>query len=437
LTFSKKGEQDVDGIGGQVLSGTAYLNKVVETGGCDLHLHTRFSDGADTVPALVQNVMANRLRCFAVTDHDSIEAIPEVISLLGMLKSLGFSCPAFIPGIELSVDYEKEIHVLGYFPFGGYEQMGDFIDIQRVSRQQRNVEMCDCLTRMGMPVTVDELNAEGDNTVGRLHAAKILVRKGYVDSVSDAFDNLFGYGRPCYIRRDKPGIQEAFSVIRNAGGVPVLAHPYLYKWTGGARVVSPKLMDSLRILKASGLAGVEAFHGESTKEQKEETYAAALALGLIPTAGSDYHGINKPGLAMYNDKTSFITETAHMEAAAVIEIDGRIAMISETDDDFDRIYKLPCIPTVSGSDMEGDLTKFVEDRISPDLRLAGHYATTFCSSTGRREILATYRFTAERPISHMDGQFCLLTFQELSLLKVPPTHAQILSMLRELSLFDR
>ncbi|MHB8962936.1 MAG: PHP domain-containing protein [Saccharofermentanales bacterium] len=412
----------------------AYIYNAVKAGGCDLHLHTRFSDGADTVPVLVQSVMANRLNCFSVTDHDSIDAIPEVISLLGMLKSLGFACPEFIPGIELSVDYEKEIHVLGYFPFGGYEKMEDFINHQMASRQQRNRELCGCLTRMGMPVTIEELNAEGDNTVGRLHAAKILMRKGYVDSVSDAFDNLFGYGKPCYIRRDKPGVQEAFSCIRNAGGVPVLAHPYLYKWTGGTHVVSPKLMDSLRILKDNGLAGVEAFHGESTKEQREETYAAALACGLIPTAGSDYHGSNKPGLAMYGGGSSFLTAIPHMEAAAIIEMDGKIALAAETIEEFVRIYKLPCISVLPGSDLEGLLTKFVKDRISPDLSFAGHYATAFSSSENRREILTAYRFVGEVP---PDGALRFLSFQELSASRLPATHAEIISALREISLFER
>lgn len=446
LASTTQKEQDFTNIEDKVRSGTSYIYNAVKAGGCDLHLHTRFSDGADTVPVLVQNVMAGRLKCFAVTDHDSIDAIPEVISLLGMLRSLGFVCPEFIPGIEISVDYEKEIHILGYFPFGGYEQMGDFIKIQRKSRQQRNIEMCDCLIRMGMPVTVDELNAEGDNTVGRLHAAKILVRKGYVGSVSEAFDNIFGYGMPCYIQRDKPGIQEAISSIRSAGGVAVLAHPYLYKWTGGSGAVSPMLMKSLQILKDNGLSGVEAFHGESTRAQKEETFAAAVTLGLIPTAGSDYHGLNKLGLAMYTENNSFLTAETSMEAAAIIEMNDKILVVSENGADFTQIYKLPGISIPPDADRSGCLQRFIAGRIGADLKIACYYTTAFSSSESKREILEAYRFIKEGPItsmteedipSKMDGKLRFLSFQELALSRMPATHAAVISMLREISLFDQ
>ncbi|MHB1454111.1 MAG: PHP domain-containing protein [Saccharofermentanales bacterium] len=445
LTFTTQKGQDSAGMEDKVRSGIDYIYKAVKTGGCDLHLHTRFSDGADTVPALVQNVMAGRLKCFAVTDHDSIDAIPEVISLLGMLRSLGFVCPEFIPGIEISVDFEKEIHVLGYFPFGGYERMGDFIKIQRKSRLQRNIEMCGCLSAMGMPVTVEELNAEGDNAVGRLHAAKILVRKGYVGSVSEAFDNIFGYGMPCYIKRDKPGIQEAVSSIRDAGGVAVLAHPYLYKWTGGSGVVSPLLMKSLQVLKDNGLSGVEAFHGESTRDQKEETFAAAVTLGLIPTAGSDYHGINKPGLSMYTEKNSFLAGETKVEAAAVIESDNRILVVSETGDDFVQICRLPGLPVPPGVEIADSLERFAASRICSGLKPAGYYTTAFSSNDNGRNILVAYRFNLEGPaamaeiglMTPPDGNLHFATFQELALSRMPAEHAAVITMLREISLFDQ
>ncbi len=431
--------------GDKALSGARHILETVRRGSCDLHLHTRFSDGADSVPALVQNVLAAGLNCFSVTDHDSVDAIPEVISLLDMLRSLGFVCPEFIPGIELSVDYGTEIHILGYFPYGGYEKMAGFIEAQKASRRKRNLELCECLTAMGMPVSIEELNAEGGSNVGRLHAAKILMRKGYVGSVGEAFDNLFGDGRPCHVSRSRPGIEEALLCIREAGGVPVLAHPYLYQWTGSPAIVSGKLLRSLRELKDCGLMGVEAFHGESDRAQQDETLAAAVTLGLIVTAGSDWHGANKPGLMMYGGGSAFLWEMTDIGAAAVIEADGRILAVcgSGGGDAFE--CALPCVQADGDdTDLPGQIAAFAAQSISPDLVPDGHYATAYTHGEDGRHILAAWRFTApggRRPAlkgcgPESGGTWRFLSFQELAARRMPAAHAAIVSSLREIPLFS-
>lgn len=398
------------------------IRRYVETGGCDLHLHTHFSDGADSVVSLVQKVMANRLKCFAVTDHDSIDAVPEIFSLLDRLGELGFDRPAFIPGIEISAEYDfagqsTEIHILGYFPSGGYEEMSSFVQEQRKKRDERNSEMCRRLTEMGMPVTMEEMKAEGRRSVGRLHAANILMRKGYLSSVKEGFDTLFGYGKPCYVRRDKPGAKEAVRNIKDAGGMAVIAHPYLYKWTGSEPGrVSCILAKAIDDLKHMGIEGVEAFHGEASQEQREETYAVSLALGLLPTAGSDYHGENKSGVRMYDGETHFIEDDTCSESALLLEKEDRYLVCSDIKtDSIERQIHFP---------LAGSHGEILEKK--PQLIVYGRV-------DGARRILSLYKASVPDKLKQ---EHIYLSLQELGHANMPLLHSKAASILREITLFS-
>lgn len=307
----------------KTLFGAVLIANAVAGGCCDLHIHTHASDGSESAASIVQRVIENNLRCFSVTDHDSIEGVIDVLRVLKKLKGIGMTCPCFIPGIELSIEEGREIHILGYFPFGGYEKISEFILAQQQSRHNRNIKMCELLTKEGMPVSIEELKAQGTTVVGKLHAAHILMRKGYVGSVKEAFDNWIGYNKPCYAKRIKPTAKDAIKAITDAGGVSVLAHPYLYGWTSGTSSISDVLLSKLQALKNVGLLGVEAFHGEATAAQSLETLGSAVTLGLIPTVGSDYHGLNKPGLRMYSYGNVFSYENEEIVVAAILEVDGK------------------------------------------------------------------------------------------------------------------
>jgi len=393
--------EELDHLSAQekTILGASWIEEAVRKGGCDLHLHTQASDGADSAALVVQRVIENRLLCFSVTDHDSIEGVKDVIRILYKLKTIGMTCPAFIPGIELSVQEECEIHILGYFPFGGFKKMESFLLTQRERRDDRNIELCRLLTKNRMPITIEELRAEGGPVVGRLHAANVLARKGYISSVKEAFSDWIGYGKPCYAPRVKPSAKEAIECILSAGGIPVVAHPYLYEWTSGSKQVSSILLQRLSKLKADGLLGVEAFHGEASPAQQIEIEAAAKTLELICTAGSDYHGDNKPGLSMYSGTKSFFRENDTILLAAILETDGLIFAAKKTDGLNSGKWYLPSGRKPSDKTGEIFLRDIMKERWGIDVAVMEHYATTVYDAPRQRVTLIAYRCGFDRELA--------------------------------------
>lgn len=299
------------------------ISDLAAAGDCDLHLHTNKSDGSYTVRQLIAKVRRNGLKTFAITDHDTTAALNPAEK---HMKTLPTPAPRFIPGIEISVDYDQEVHLLGYFPYGRHEDLNQLIRSQQYSREQRNIDMIRRLQNMGYSIDMEKFLAAGDGTVGRLQAAKILTAAGYTPDIQTAFQKLLNPGKPAYIERERPRIDRAIWQIRQAGGVAVLAHPHLYGWCEGQAFVSRTLLDKLAALRQAGLQGVEAFHGEATPEEQIEIAAAGRALNLILTAGSDDHGDNKQHTSMYKAGTPLLPANEALVAAALIrgpERDGQ------------------------------------------------------------------------------------------------------------------
>lgn len=294
------------------------LTRIVAAGDCDLHLHTSNSDGSLTTGALIKKVLQHRLKAFSITDHDTTAAIGQAQEYLASLPST-VDKPMFIPGIEISVDYNSEVHLLGYFPYGGHEHLYDLIDSQQSSREKRNEDMLKQLQELGYDIDRDRFRSMGDGTVGRLQAAQLLTESGYTANIQAAFSELLNPGKPAYIERKRPEITAAIRKIRLAGGVAVLAHPHLYGWCSSDGFVRDKLMDNLTDLHKSGLQGVEAFHGEASPTCQREVAAAGRILGLIRTAGSDDHGSNKETAEMYHAGTTWLPKKEVLVAAALIQ----------------------------------------------------------------------------------------------------------------------
>lgn len=301
-----------------VQSSSDILSSLVKTGDCDLHLHTNQSDGADSPEELVDRVLAEGLKSFAITDHDNLAALDRAAEHLSQrLKQTG-STLLFVPGVELSVDDQGELHILGYFPRGGHNQIEEFLQQQRESRRKRNLKMILKIQKLGYPISLADFKASGEGTIGRLQAAILLRDRGHFANISSAFSELLGEGRPAYIERDRPSAAEAIERIRRADGVAVLAHPALYGWCSGKSIVSQTLLTRLERLKADGLQGVEAFHGEATPLEQQEISAAALALGLIRTGGSDDHGRNKDHARMVCQGTRWLDDKEILVVAGLI-----------------------------------------------------------------------------------------------------------------------
>ncbi len=244
----------------------------------DLHLHTTASDGEWSPDALLQHAAQEGFTLLAITDHDSvggIRAAQETGRRLGV---------TVIPGVELSCGAEKEIHILGY----GFDPkdagLRDFCDERYAQRETRAAEMVRRLCEGGMRISYDRVRELARGVVARPHVARALVEAGYANSVADAFERLIGNGRPYYVARPEVKVAEAVRVLKNAGGIAVLAHPMELKMGETA------LISLVQEWKAQGLAGIEVYHPSAQNNHAAFLLRLARAEGMLVTGGSDFHG---------------------------------------------------------------------------------------------------------------------------------------------------
>lgn len=252
----------------------------------DLHVHSNKSDGSFSPEELVSYALEKGLSAFALSDHDTTEGIEAAVNAA---KGTGLEV---IPAIEFSTEYEgKDIHILGlYIDHSGKEFKKYLKDFQD-SRDLRNRKMCKKLTEHGIPVTYEEMCAYFPGSVlTRAHYAKYMWEKGYVKSMSEAFDRYIGDHAPCFLPREKVTPMQAVKLILKAGGVPILAHPVLYH-------LSDERLDKLVAqLKEAGLVGIEAIYSTYNASEERQMRMLADKYGLLISGGSDFHGTTKPNL---------------------------------------------------------------------------------------------------------------------------------------------
>ncbi len=240
----------------------------------DLHAHTTASDGTFSPRELVALAKKNGLCAVAITDHDTTNGLLEAITAG---KELGVEV---VPGIELSTTFEgKEVHVLGYYYDPTDEELIALTDRMREDRLNRLDKMIARLQEGGIAITKEEVLAEAQGAVGRPHIARVLIRKGYVQDLPEAFDRYLGAGKLGYVPRLKVTPEDAVRLIVQAGGSPVVAHPGL--------VGKDYLFDTLVPL---GLVGLEAHHPDHPLEKRDHYEQLASQHGLLVTGGSDFHG---------------------------------------------------------------------------------------------------------------------------------------------------
>jgi predicted metal-dependent phosphoesterase TrpH len=249
----------------------------------DLHTHTTASDGSMTPEELVRHAYEKGLAAIAITDHDAMDGIEQA---LDEGRKLGIEV---IAGVEISVDFDPEMHLLGYFLNGHYEPILKSLEELRLMREHRNPKIIRKLNELGFDITMEEVNKKSDGVnVGRPHIARALLDKGYVGSIAEAFEKYLSTGKPAYFKKDKLSPEEGVALIARSGGSPVLAHPVYLDMAG------IDLEQLLPRLKAAGLKGIEAVYSENTKEQTAKLLKLAEANGLAVTGGSDFHGSFKP-----------------------------------------------------------------------------------------------------------------------------------------------
>ena len=257
----------------------------------DFHTHSTRSDGTMTPAELVQHAKNVGLSAFALTDHDSVDGIEEAQN---EAEKIGVE---FIPGIEFSAAEDTEIHIIGLYIDPRNEKLLKTINKLKGSRKRRMEDICRKLRSLGFEITHDEaLLIGGGHFVGRAHIAKLLVQKGYCNTVQECFDKYIGLGKPAYSEKNELTATEAVESIRAAGGLAFLAHPHQTKYNLN------QLEELLLKLKAVGLNGLEGYYSEYTPEHIADYRLLAQKLKLAFSGGSDFHGAMKPHIAMGTGK---------------------------------------------------------------------------------------------------------------------------------------
>lgn len=254
----------------------------------DLHVHSTESDGTFTPEELVEEAKKVGLSAFALTDHDTVSGVKKAFDAA---KDTGIEV---IPGVELSTDYNgKEVHIVGLYIDIEHPKLLSQTAAFRECRNNRNEKMIEALQKEGFDITFEKLVAENpDCVITRANIARYLYEHGMIKSVQEAFDKYIGDGCRCYINRFKVSPMDAVKLIKEAGGIAILAHPLLYHMSS---VTLQKLIDEL---KAAGLDGIEAIYSTYTPGEERLVKKMAEENHLLVSGGSDFHGTNKPSIRL-------------------------------------------------------------------------------------------------------------------------------------------
>ncbi len=244
------------------------------TGGVDLHMHSTASDGDYAPEKLVAEAEALGLEAIGITDHDTVAGIEPALEAAKTVR--------VVPGIEITCDVpEGHCHILGFFIRHDSPFLVEPLEFLRARRRTRAGEMTGKLASLGMKIELPE--RRHDHSVGRPHLANALVRAGHVGSVEEAFQRFLAEGRPAYVPAPRLKPHEAIEMIMRAGGTPVLAHPHTYDNEM-----------KIQVLASQGLCGIEAEYVTYDRSSVKRWKKMAARLGLLATAGSDFHGPSRP-----------------------------------------------------------------------------------------------------------------------------------------------
>lgn len=277
---------------------------MTDTRTIDMHVHSCASDGTFSPSALLAEAKKAGLSAIALTDHDTMDGICEAAKAA---KELGME---LVPGVELSTEYAgSEIHVLGYYVSPEYPKLKAMLEEFRDFRDTRNVRMVKRLQEEGFSITMEQLTEQfPDCVLTRAHIARYLCETGQLPDVRTVFAEYLGENCRCYIDRPKISPVEAVTLIREAGGLAVLAHPVL------CQLEEAQLRQMILEMKDAGMCGLEAVYSENTKEDEGRMRALADQAGLLITGGSDFHGKNKPDIHLGTGKGDLYIPYDFLEA---------------------------------------------------------------------------------------------------------------------------
>lgn len=244
----------------------------------DLHSHSTASDGAFAPAVVVREAHKTGLSAIALTDHDTTAGLAEAVD---EGRRLGIRV---VPGVELSaVEDDHETHILGLH-LGDTTPIDAKLSELRDMRRTRAAKIVDLLNEHGVRITFEAvLEQAGGAAIGRPHVARALIAEGWAVDSRDAFDRYLASGRPGFAPKEQLTMRDAIAIIHSAGGLAIVAHP----GQNGTR-------DRVEALMRDGLDGVEVRHPSHSNEDVIRLMALVEHFGLVPSGGSDWHGVPGP-----------------------------------------------------------------------------------------------------------------------------------------------
>jgi predicted metal-dependent phosphoesterase TrpH len=266
----------------------------------DLHLHTVFSDSTYTPQDLILESKKVGLSAISVVDHDTADGIEPALKIARGLDI------EVLPGIEITAEYAGlEIHILGYLIDYQSPALREKLDFLKKNRVERIYKILDKLKKIGINLTAESVfDLARNGTVGRMHIAIAMQKQGLVGSITEAFRNYIGDKCPAHVLGFKLTPGEAIRLIKQAGGIPVLAHPY-----------SLNRNDLILKFIEDGIMGLEAYYPEHTQAMVNFYLSLAKKYSLLITGGSDCHGLAKPEIKIGSIKIPYELVDKLREAA--------------------------------------------------------------------------------------------------------------------------
>lgn len=258
----------------------------------DLHIHSNASDGTCSPDEIISGALNNGVQIIAITDHDTIAGCAQAIKM-DIPPSM-----QLITGVEISADFpaflsrKGSIHILGYNIDLTHPGLRRNLESLQESRLNRTPQIISLLNRLGIDISMDELSdCFPKGQIGRPHIAQRMVDKGIAASIDEVFDSYLGNGKPAYVEKQRIPYAAALEMILEAGGIPVLAHPYLIS-NSSAGVIEDLVKKSIPL----GLQGIEAFYPQHSKAQSDHCLDIAGRYDLMVTGGTDFHGGITPNI---------------------------------------------------------------------------------------------------------------------------------------------
>jgi predicted metal-dependent phosphoesterase TrpH len=260
-------------------------------GRIDLHTHSTRSDGSLEPAALAKAAAEAGLVAFALTDHDTLAGLAEAAA-----AAAAFGVEV-IRGVEVTARFPgRAMHLLGYGFDPQEPTLVSMLAEVRAGRTERNARILARLAELGVPVTMEDVHGAcgiASRTIGRPHIATAMVRRGHVRDEKAAFAEYLKDGGPAYVAAEVVDPEEVIAAVAAAGGATSVAHPRSLRLTG--ETAYGELFDRLA---AAGLSGIEVFHPSHSPVEREVFHRLATERGLVPTAGSDFHGAAKPDIRL-------------------------------------------------------------------------------------------------------------------------------------------